>query len=392
MTIQLAINVDDQKAKLAGYLNAKANVAKYVAAVQNTDISGVNFKTLPEDIQKKLPEDPAVLLKTVNKNLATAKQHGQTWSNDIQPALTNIPQAIINYNTQFQAEMAVMLPLVQDLLVKPDPAKRTELTELFKGLIDKIDEQAGALQDEMTRLKQFNTDVTSDHGNFSSGNTQFAAIQQFEEANIKALKDAIKGLEDSISALDKAITVEAVALGVSAGLIAGGAIGLASAETGVGLVIGAICIVVGMLGVGVAAGELIASIEKKQEAQQKEAFDNLELTELTVQVQALNTTESALGSLVTLSQLAMESVQVILDTWATLQSKLAAVVTDLNDSEKQIGNIMSLVDLQTAQTQWGQLETFANQMQGFDQAVLANPPVKLALKPMSVKKAAAKAA
>ena len=391
MTVILAVDVTDQKNKLAGYINAKVNVARYVAALQNTDISGINFKTLPSQIQSKLPADPAVLLKAVATNLATAKQHGQTWSNDIQPNLTNIPQAIINYNTQFQAEIALILPLVQDLLVKPDPDKRTELVELFQGLLEKLGEQQTALSGELVLLKQFNTDVTTDHGNFSSGNTQFAAIQQFEQANITALNSAIEGLQEGISALNKAITAEWVALGVSVALIAGGAIGLANAETGVGLVAGAVCMVVGMIGVGVAAGELISSIEKKQDAEQKEAFDQLEVNELTVQVQALNTTEKALSSLVTMSQLAMDSVQVILDTWATLQTKLKAVVTDLTDSENQIGNIMSLVDLTTAQTQWGQLETFANQMQDFDAAV-TNPPVTLPLKSMTVAQASAMAA
>lgn len=391
MTVILAVDVTDQKNKLAGYINAKVNVARYVAALQNTDISGINFKTLPSQIQSKLPADPAVLLKAVATNLATAKQHGQTWSNDIQPNLTNIPQAIINYNSQFQAEIALILPLVQDLLVKPDPDKRTELVELFQGLLEKLGEQQTALSGELVLLKQFNTDVTTDHGNFSSGNTQFAAIQQFEQANITALNSAIEGLQEGISALNKAITAEWVALGVSVALIAGGAIGLANAETGVGLVAGAVCMVVGMIGVGVAAGELISSIEKKQDAEQKEAFDQLEVNELTVQVQALNTTEKALSSLVTMSQLAMDSVQVILDTWATLQTKLKAVVTDLTDSENQIGNIMSLVDLTTAQTQWGQLETFANQMQDFDAAV-TNPPVTLPLKSMTVAQASAMAA
>lgn len=391
MTVILAVDVTDQKNKLAGYINAKVNVARYVAALQNTDISGINFKTLPSQIQSKLPADPAVLLKAVATNLATAKQHGQTWSNDIQPNLTNIPQAIINYNSQFQAEIALILPLVQDLLVKPDPDKRAELVELFQGLLEKLGEQQTALSGELVLLKQFNTDVTTDHGNFSSGNTQFAAIQQFEQANITALNSAIEGLQEGISALNKAITAEWVALGVSVALIAGGAIGLANAETGVGLVAGAVCMVVGMIGVGVAAGELISSIEKKQDAEQKEAFDQLEVNELTVQVQALNTTEKALSSLVTMSQLAMDSVQVILDTWATLQTKLKAVVTDLTDSENQIGNIMSLVDLTTAQTQWGQLETFANQMQDFDAAV-TNPPVTLPLKSMTVAQASAMAA
>ena len=85
MPLHLATDVADQQNKLAGYINAKASVARYVTALQNTDISGVNFKALPANLQSKLPEDPAVLLKRVNQNLTAAKAHGQTWSNDIQP-------------------------------------------------------------------------------------------------------------------------------------------------------------------------------------------------------------------------------------------------------------------------------------------------------------------
>lgn len=375
--------------QLVGYLNAKANVARYVAALQNTDISGVNFKALPKDIQDKLPDDPATLLATVRDHLATAKTHGQFWSNDIQPALTSVPQAVINFNTQFQEELKVIEPLVSDLIDHDDPAKRTELQQLFNGLLGKIAEQQGDIATEISNLKQFNTDLTGDHTNFSSANSEFTAIQQFEEANIKALNQAIAGLDEAISALNKAITAEAVALGVSVGLIAGGAIGLASAETGVGLVVGAVCIVVGMIGVGVAVGELISSIQKKQQAEQAEAFDQLEVSELTVQVQALNTVEAALGNLVTESQTAMASVQVILDTWTTLSVKIQAVVTDLDDSEKAIGDIMSLVDLTTAKDQWAQLETFATQMQGFESVVLAPSAQTLPLYPMRVPVAAA---
>ncbi|MGK7893026.1 MAG: HBL/NHE enterotoxin family protein [Xenococcus sp. (in: cyanobacteria)] len=384
-TVQLAPDVKSQKDKLAGHVNATVTVARYVAALQSTDISGVNFKTLPTDIQDKLPEDPATLLKKVNEHLATAKQHGQYWSNEIQPDLTKIPQAIINYSSTFNQEMGVMRPLVQELLEKEDPTKRKELTDLFQGLIDNIDKQKSVVQAEISKLKQFNTDITADHGNFSSANNSFAAIKKFEEANITTLNSAIQELDDSISALNKAITAESVAVGVSVGLIAGGGIGLASAETGVGLVVAAVTMVVGMAGLGVAVGELINSIEQKQEAEQKKSFDQLEVNDLTVQVQALDTTEKALNSLVTQSKLAMASVQVILDTWTTLQVKIQAVVTDLEDSEKKIGDIMSLVDLNTAQDQWGQLQAFAKQMQDFEDTVMGPNTKTLKLPPMKVK-------
>jgi hypothetical protein len=382
----LTIDVTDQKKKLAGYLDAKANVAAYVVALQNTNISGVNFKTLPKDLQDKLPEAPAALLAKVNKNLSLAKQHGQTWSNDIQPGLTAIPQAVIDFNSSFQSEVTFILPRLQYLIDHPNDAeKRQELVGLFNGLINKIVEQETAVGNEISLLKQFNTDVTNDHGNFSKANSSFFAIEQFEEANIVALNSAIEGLEETINVLTGKITAEAIGLGVSAAVIAGG-VGLL-AVPGVGPFLGAGVILVGLVGVGVSLGFLVEDLKRRQKAQQEEAFDQLEVTELTIQVQALKTVEKALSNLVDRSGLAMASVQVILDTWGTLKGKIESVVKDLGDSEKDIGSVVSCAELNDAATQWNQLQEFAGEMQGYESKTFANL-ITLQLQPMVVKMAA----
>jgi len=46
---------------------------------------------------------------------------------------------------------------------------------------------------------------------------------------------------------------------------------------------------------------------------------------------------------------------------------------------------MSVVDLDTAVEQWGQLQTFANQMQAMDSAVLAKPATTMKLNNVGVK-------
>ena len=282
-----------------------------------------------------------------------------------------------------------MLPLLQGLLTSPDPAKRKELVELFNGLLTNIGEQKAAVMEEISRLKQFNTDVTKDHGNFSSANNTFAAIRQFELQNITALNSAIAALDQEISALNKLIIAESVAVGASVALVAGGGIALAAtAATGVGAIVAGAVVAFGMIGVGVSAGFLISTIEKKQDALQKEAFDKLEVTQLTAQVQMLDTTEKALSALVLKSQQAIAGVQVILDTWATLEAKIQAVVNELMNSETHIGDVASLVDLSTAQSQWAQLHTFAERMQDFEQSLFATAPVKFNLKPIMVKLAA----
>jgi hypothetical protein len=386
MALQLATDVKAQQDKLAGYLNAKLNVAAYVSSLQNSSLDGINFKALPDDLQKKLPSDPAVLLKTVNDHLTTAKAHGQGWSNDIQPNLTVIPQAISNYNATFQEVVKVMMPLITKLSLTPldpqAPEWRTTLQALFSGLLGKVAEQQTAISAEFAKLKQFNTDVTVDHGNFSTGNHEFTAIRNLEDADRKSLNDAIASLDSAIDQLNKTITGLGVATGASGALMVAGGIGLAMSETGVGAVVAVTCMVVGAAGLITSAVFLDKAIKEKLADEQEKAFDQFEVDELTLQIAALDGCETSLGILVTKSQTAMDSVQVILDTWGTLQAKIQAVITDLNDSEKAIGNIMSLVDLNTAQDQWNQLDAFAVQLQNYDPPAKDGASAKL---PLSLK-------
>ncbi len=359
----LAVDVDQTKVDLAGYVNAKCVVSSYVASLLNTDISGVVFNDLPEDLAKQLPEDPKVILETLKGELATAREHGLTWSNTIEPGLTSIPQAIINYNSQFQVEYNYIRPLVQDLIANPsDQAKRTEVLQLFQGLLDNLNTQEASIVGEMNLIRQFNTDIHTDSLNFSNANNDFAAIEQWEQANIDALNAEITAINDVIKALNTEITVTAIAAGVSVAVTAGG-IYLMVTSGPVGAIVGAVVTVIGMVGVGVSVGFLISAIEEKAEEESKKAKDQLEVTLLTQQVTALNSVETTLGSLVGKGTAAEAAVQVILDTWGTLQAKLEAVIKDLEDSEKHIGDIMSLVDLDTAKDQWAQLQEFAEAMQ-----------------------------
>lgn len=358
-----AIDVKKTKDDLASYVNAKTVVSSYVTALTNTDISGVTFKDLPSDLKKQLPADPKTILATLQKELKTARGHGMTWLNDIEPDLTKIPQAIINYNTQFQAECGLMMPLIDDLIINPDDkAKRTELTDLFKGLLDNLNNQEKDITGEMGLIKQFNTDIHGDSLNFSNANKDFDAIRTWEESNIKILNGAITQIDGAISALQKEITATAISTGVSAAVIGVG-IGLIASGGVVKPIIGAIIMVVGFVGIGMSVAFLISSINELVEEQSEKAKDQLEVTLLTQQVVALDSVEKITGKLVDQSKSAEQAVQIILDTWGTLKVKLEAVIDDLENSEKHIGDIMSKVDLETAQTQWGQLQEFAEAMQ-----------------------------
>jgi predicted nucleic acid-binding Zn-ribbon protein len=358
-----AFDVKKTKDDLASYVNAKTVVSSYVTALTNTDISGVTFKDLPSDLKKQLPEDPNTILTKLKGELKTAQGHGMTWLNDIEPDLTKIPQAIINYNTQFQKEYNVMMPLIDALIDNPkDAKKRKELTDLFKGLLKKLNTEEQSIVGEMDLIKQFNTDIHGDSLNFSSANKDFDAIRTWEEENLKTLKKALANIETAIKGLTAEVTATAIAAGVSLAVIGTGLVLIATGGE-VKPIIGAVVCVVGMVGVGLSVAFLITSINNLVQEESEKSKDELEISLLTQQVTALDTVEKVTGGLVDKSQEAAQAVQIILDTWGTLKVKLEAVINDLESSEEEIGNIMSKVDLQTAQAQWNQLQDFAEAMQ-----------------------------
>jgi hypothetical protein len=361
----LQVDVDQQKNDLAGYLTARAMVSSYVAGVQKVTLGGINFNTLPADIQSKLPADPATLLKTLQANLDIAQKNALSWSNNIEPNLTDIPQAIINFNAKFKAASDSILGWVTELANGND-AHKSQLLMTLTWLISQIDSQTALINGEMDLIRAFNTQLVADHGNFSSANSAFGILYTYEEASIKNLTDAITGLQGALDAENKAITASAIAAGVGGGLMVAGAIGLATAETGVGLVVAGVCIIVGLAAAIAGIVELVKAINEKVETQNKINEDQTAVSLLTLQATALQSVETFLGKLVTLSEQAMAAVQVILDTWGTLRAKIIAVHDDLNAAQgSDLGTIAAVFDVSAAQDQWSQLQNFAQDMQTY---------------------------
>jgi hypothetical protein len=343
----LQVDVDQQKDDLAGYLTARAMVSSYVAGVQKVTLGGINFNTLPADIQSKLPADPATLLKTLQGNLDIAQKNALQWSNNIEPNLTDIPQAIINFNAKFKASSDSILAWVEELANGNDSHK-SQLLMTLSWLVTQIDAQTTLINGEMDLI------------------SAFGILYTYEEASITNLTNAIKGLQDALDAENKAITASAIAAGVGGGLMVAGGIGLATAETGVGLVVAGICIIVGLAAVIAGIVELVKAINEKVETQNKINEDQTAVSLLTLQATALQSVETFLGKLVTLSEQAIAAVQVILDTWGTLRAKIVAVHDDLAAAQgSDLGTIAAVFDVSAAQDQWSQLQNFAMDMQTY---------------------------
>lgn len=363
----LQADVKKQKNDLAGYLTARANVSSYVQGVQKVSLPDINFAKLPADLQSKMPADPNALLAEVKANLETAQSNALNWSNNIEPNLTDIPQALINFNAKFKSSASSISGWLGELANGNDQNKAV-LLQTLTWLIGQIDGQTTLINTEMDLIKKFNTQLTKDHGNFSKSNSSFSVIYDFEKKSIATLNTAIKGLEDALEAENAAITAAGIAAGVGGGLMIAGGIGLATAETGVGAVVAVVIIVAGLAAAIAGIVELVKSINAKVETQNEINADEVSLSILSVQATALLQVEKALSNLVGLSTKALASVQVILDTWGTLKAKIEAVHDDLASAKgADLGKITAVFDVNAAVTQWADLETFAGHMQTYVQ-------------------------
>jgi hypothetical protein len=56
---------------------------------------------------------------------------------------------------------------------------------------------------------------------------------------------------------------------------------------------------------------------------------------------------------------AMDPLQIVMDSWGTLQAKIDAVIADLKSVSSDYVAILRQFDLETAQTQWDQLSQYA---------------------------------
>ena len=363
----LQVDTEKQKNDLAGYLTARANVSSYVQGVQNASLPDINFTKLPKDLQDKLPSDPNALLAEVKANLATAQKNALEWSNNIEPNLTKIPQAIINFTADFNTTTSSIVGWLGELANGNDKNK-AELMMTLEWLIGKIDDQTNSINTELNLIKAFNTQLTKDHGNFSTSNSNFSVLYDFEKKSIKTMTDAIASLQKAIDAENTAITASGVAAGVGGGLMIAGGIGLAAAETGVGVVIAVVVIVAGLAAAIAGIVELVKAINAKVKTENDINADEMALSLLSVQATSLLQVEKALKNLVDLSSKALAAVQVILDTWGTLKAKIEAVHKDLADAHgKDLGKITAVFDINASVTQWGELTKFAGDMETYVQ-------------------------
>jgi hypothetical protein len=244
----------------------------------------------------------------IQSDLTTAQTHAQNWLTNLCPAVTSgIPTGVVNFNNTFQSTSQQILGIQQDIQNaggSPTSDQRSSVASLFGSLITAMDNQQKTINSVQADIQTYLTDLKTDQNNL--GNDLGTVADRFVSGHtwIEQLTATIGENFLNSTPLGPCIAIVSVDMNIS--------------------------IQIGGIG---ADPTLITLVFAK----------------------------AILENQLSNSPAAQQAVQAILDTWTTLKVKSEAVISDLNEAQdSQYINIMSELDLETAQTQWQQLSDFAS--------------------------------
>ncbi|GEM45666.1 HBL/NHE enterotoxin family protein [Deinococcus cellulosilyticus] len=361
----LAPQTDATQQTLTDQFNANQTITAYAHALQNIQLTPTT-------------NPPQQWYTDFLANLKIAQGHANTWVTDLGPEIfAKVPQSIINYGTTFNIATQQILNILSQAGDNPTDAQRQEIIGMINALLVDLGIQQQTIVDVQAKLQQFAVDVQSDHSTLLDGQNSAYKEAQLDQQKIDTINAKINSIQQKIQQDSTLATVSEIGLGVGIFLaVAGFALAVATAGAAAPIVVG----VVGVIAVGGAiAGTVIFNKKVQEDLDELHQLQN-ELSDEQAQVSALQGISNSIGALVTQNEAATKAISDVLNTWAVLKTKLAAVMTDLQNAEApDLPGILMQLDIQTAQTQWTQLTDFATKMQQINTTVqqpIMNPPAQ----------------
>ncbi len=347
----LTFDVEAAKAQLTQVFSDRIDAQGSVYNILNVDIEDVTF----DDLEQKLPNQDQ-LLAEMKGDLKTAQSDGEQWFNEVQPLLTIIPQAAINYASLWNNT----IPLVLTQL-RQSPPDRGQLQTLFLGLNNSIDEQTASLGKLMTSLQSIRTAQASDAANFSDKHASFQQLESIDKENLASARATLDQIKKMVDQYDEEIDVDTITAEKDLALASNAMkYGNKLGKPGkiLGLTIGLIFIV----SASFAIDDLLATIDQRLAEAEKAGEYELEITLLNAQLVALETASSALSSLVGELDDLIASLQATIDGWNSDGNAISAIIADLQGDEP-IDSIINQFDLGRTQGQWDEIRVFAGKWQ-----------------------------
>lgn len=364
-----------EKAELTAMSSAFKDVLLARAAIVGLDdiiIQGTGFPALTPEQEKAAPNHVQDLQELENA-LNTAVSNGLTWSNDIEPHITILPQSYQNvfaYVQQWRPAITKM-------------AHADKVTTL-QGQVSRLSSEAKTLEDFAANVAKLQTKVGADAVNFSKKHAAFAELEKLDSDSIEKTVAAIAKVKALVEKESKTIDVDLTdakkMIEIAKGIMEAGE----KVKTGTEAdeIAKVLAVTVGVILIGIAEGkidEALKNIEERVTNATKEAVYEMNLTALTLQLIALQTAHSAIAGLASdISDI--NAVFVTAAKWFRARQKDIQDILDAGAPSNEIDEVSLLAyanawgDLSKAGQNWQRQEigsptTFKVPLAQFDPAI-----------------------
>jgi len=235
----------------------------------------------------------------------TAQGKSKTWLKKICPAVSiGLPQAIVNYNSDFKLGSARILNTLKAIGDgTPTSAQKSTIEDALTQLLGAAQKQAGQAASVSSDLTACMTGLVQDVNALGNAigtlEAKLADGNQYVQQVKQAIGESFIDVESKLSPCEVIVTIN-VDIQVSVDMT--------------GAPQPAIAVVI--------AQTLVAALDGNVKN-------------------------------------AMDPLQIVLNSWGTLQSKIAAVIADLKSVQDDYVGFLGQFDLESAQAQWSQLSEYA---------------------------------
>lgn len=316
----------------------------------------VQAHSITKQVLVKVDEqNPPAWYNTLSTNFKNCQAHAQMWIDTIYPSLTRLPQAIIDYNTYFEATSTRILALLKKIETRrPTPTERANLILMLNLLLTKLKNCRAEVELVRADIKSFTADMAADYKALTTG---AASVTKAIEDNNKVIGE--------LKAMIEALNLELVQLNTQ--LIAA-ASGLA-ASVFVGYVLMSVtpylAIPLAIIGIGISLGFMIDAMVRIGKKQQEIIDRSAELSKAEAQGLVL----AAISMSVETMKKSVDEITKAIDTvstaWATLEVKMKSVIDNLTSARDEHFHqvLLQEIDIEAAQTAWRQLQAYAEKLQ-----------------------------
>ncbi|HEY1017109.1 MAG TPA: HBL/NHE enterotoxin family protein [Herpetosiphonaceae bacterium] len=355
----LAPATDATQEVLTDHYNANNTITAYAHALQNIQLNPVS-------------DEPQDWFTNLQGSLTTAQQHAQSWVTDLGPQVfSKVPQSIINYTNIFMPATQQILDILKNIHGVPTPEQQSDINALIDAQLQTLGAEKQTILDLQAKLVQFANDIQADHTNLLTGENDAQKAVAIDETDMQKIQAKINDVQNQIQLDSKLALSSEIGLGVAIFIVV---VGVALAVATEGAAAPLVAIGIGVLATGGAIAGTVIFSKKVSEDLDKLHDLQQQLSDEQAQVAALNGITSSVQSLVAANEQATKAMSDVLETWQTLEDKLQSVLDDLQKAEApNLPAIIESLDIQTAQTAWGQLSDFATKMQ--QNSVTVQPPI-----------------